>query len=153
MTEPGVWLPAAEPAVLAWRASRPLQRKPRLMLIEDDVVIAEMYRLQLRADGYDVDLATDGARGLAVLQRDHPDLVLLDIRLPELHGFQVLAQMRADVELKGTPVVVLSNYGDPGLVAEGRTLGASAHLIKSNTTPAELSAVVRQLLRGTGLAD
>lgn len=139
-------LPQAEPALLAWWAAPSVKRKPLLVMIEDDVAIAEMYRLQLRADGYDVEMAADGKRGLALLRRRPADLVLLDIRLPELHGFQVLEQIRADATLGGIPVVVLSNFGDPGLIAQGRRLGARAYLIKSDTTPAQLSAVVRRML-------
>jgi two-component system, sensor histidine kinase and response regulator len=123
-----------------------LERKSRVLLIEDDLSIALMYQLQLVSDGYDVELATDGASGLRQLQASPPDLVLLDIRLPQMPGLDVLRAIGLDPRLSGVPVLILSNYGEPAMVREGLQLGARDYLIKSQTTPIQLSMRLRDFL-------
>jgi len=125
------------------------QRKPRVVLIEDDMAIALMYQLQLASDGYDVDLAADGASGLRKVQELPPDLILLDIRLPNLAGMDVLRSIALDPRLAGVPVLILSNYGEPEMVREGLELGAREYLIKSQTTPIQLSMRLREYLPPT----
>jgi DNA-binding response OmpR family regulator len=120
--------------------------KARVLLIEDDLTIALMYQLQLVADGYEVELAIDGASGLRQVQEAPPDLILLDIRLPKLPGLDVLRAIAEDPRLAGVPVLILSNYGEPAMVREGLQLGARDYLIKSQTTPIQLSMRLRDFL-------
>jgi DNA-binding response OmpR family regulator len=120
--------------------------KARVLLIEDDQTIALMYQLQLVADGYEVELAMDGASGLRQVQEAPPDLILLDIRLPKLPGLDVLRAIALDPRLAGVPVLILSNYGEPAMVREGLQLGAHDYLIKSQTTPIQLSMRLREYL-------
>jgi two-component system, sensor histidine kinase and response regulator len=122
------------------------RRKPRIVLIEDDMAIAMMYQLQLVDDGYDVALAVDGPSGLHLVQESPPDLILLDLRLPKLPGLDVLRSITVDPRLAGIPVLILSNYGDPSVVREGLGLGARDYLVKSQTTPIELSMRLREFL-------
>jgi DNA-binding response OmpR family regulator len=139
--------PVARPSgQIIWRLDSVERRKPRILLIEDDMAIALMYQLQLVGDGYDVELATDGVTGLRQVQDATPDLVLLDIRLPRLPGLDVLRAISLDVRLAGVPVVILSNYGEPAMVKEGLALGARDYLIKSQTTPVQLSTLLREHL-------
>jgi DNA-binding response OmpR family regulator len=136
---------AAYPSRLALqRLGRGERRKTRVLLVEDDMAIALMYQLQLASDGYDVELATDGVSGLRQLQEDHPDLVLLDIRLPRMPGLDVLRAIALDPRVAGVPVLILSNYGEPEIVREGLHLGARDYLIKSQTTPIQLSMKLRE---------
>ena len=121
-------------------------------MIEDDAAIAEMYRRQLTIDGLRVLVAGDGARGLDLIRSSRPDLVLLDILLPELEGFAVLERMRQDAGLAAIPVIVLSNYGEPEMLRRGLAGGALDYLIKSSTTPVQLSARIRRWL-GTKTDD
>ena len=123
-----------------------VRRKARVLLIEDDQTIALMYKLQLVADGYDVELATDGVSGLRQAQEEPPDRVLLDIRLPRMPGLDVLRAITLDPRLAGVPVLILSNYGEPAMVREGLELGARDYLIKSQTTPIQLSMRLRDYL-------
>lgn len=125
-----------------------VERRPLVLLVEDDVAIAAMYRTQLAGDGLQVRQAYDGEEGLAAVRRDRPDLVLLDIRLPVADGFRVLEQMHGDPELAAIPVLILSNYSEPAVIDRGLALGARDYLIKSRTTPLELSLKVRALLGG-----
>ena len=109
-----------------------------VLLIEDDEVAAEMYRSRLVADGYTVIVASDGESGLSIAQSESPDLIYLDLRLPKKDGLQVLEQLRASDATATTPVVILTNGGEPELRARGVELGALEFLIKSDTTPAAL---------------
>src|SRR5437016_3293219 len=131
----------SNPFFLLLSVGRP--RKPRVALIEDDMAIALMYQLQLVTDGYEVNLATDGVSGLQQVQESPPDLILLDIRLPKLPGLDVLRSIAVDPRLAGVPVLILSNFGEPEIIREGLELGAREYLVKSQTTPIELSARLR----------
>ena len=121
----------------------PAEEEVRVLFIEDDVDLAEMYRLKLEMDGYTVTRAPDGEEGLRLAGEIHPDIVFLDIRLPKMDGFAVLEAMRADDDLKHVPVIILSNYGEEELIERGMKLGALEYLVKADTTPAGLSIGVR----------
>jgi CheY-like chemotaxis protein len=115
-------------------------------MIEDDAGIADMYRRQLAIDGYRVLIAADGVSGLELVRSARPNLVLLDVLLPEMEGFTVLQHIREDPAVASIPVVVLSNYGEPDMMRRGMAAGAIDYLIKSSTTPVQLSARVRRWL-------
>jgi DNA-binding response OmpR family regulator len=111
----------------------------RVLFIEDDAAVAEMYRLKLELDGYTVTVAADGEQGLRLARESPPDIVFLDIRLPHMDGFAVLEAIRGDERLQHLPVIILSNYGESELVDRGLKLGALDYLIKAETTPSTLS--------------
>lgn len=117
-------------------------RSQHLLLIEDDQAIAEMYRYRLELDGHEVSVASDGEAGLRGAHSLAPDLILLDIQLPQLNGFQVLEALRADLDTARIPVIVLSNSAGPGDAARCRELGAVEYLLKSATTPSAAAARV-----------
>jgi CheY-like chemotaxis protein len=118
----------------------------RVLLVEDDVSVAQMYRLKLELDGYAVEIATDG---LAALEKATtlPDIIFLDIRLPKLDGIAVLEKLRADPLTAPIPVVILSNWNEKELVQRGMQLGALDHLVKSQTTPTRLSRRLQEWLK------
>jgi DNA-binding response OmpR family regulator len=118
-----------------------------VLFIEDDPTVAQMYRLKLELDGYRVVMAKDGDEGLRMASELRPDIIFLDIRLPKKDGFAVLEAIRSDAETQDIPVVILSNYGERDLVERGLRLGAQEYLIKSQTTPADLSRGVEGWLR------
>ena len=115
--------------------------------MEDDPTVAQMYRLKLELDGYQVIMARDGEEGLRLADELGPDLVFLDIRLPKMDGFAVLEGLRRCERTRNVPVVILSNYGEQDLVERGLKLGALEYLIKSQTTPTNLSSGVEGWLR------
>lgn len=117
----------------------------RILLVEDDDSLAEMYRLSLATGGHDVEIARDGHAGLEVVLDRPPDLLLLDIRLPGIDGLNLLAALRDDARSARLPVIVLSNFGEPDTIERGERLGALAHLIKSQTTPSSLAEIIRAL--------
>jgi CheY-like chemotaxis protein len=115
-----------------------LGRPIHVLMIEDDPAIAEMYRLQLEHDGYVVSIATTGEVAQSLLAADAPDLVLLDLLLPDRSGFELLASLNEGLP-SHPPVVILSNYGEPSMMDRGRSLGAIEYLVKSRVTPADIS--------------
>jgi len=118
----------------------------KVLLIEDDVAAAEMYRLRLTADGYSVVMAHDGQQGLRMATEELPDFIYLDLRLPGLDGFEVLERLRASTTTMQIPVIILTNYGEPELRARGLRLGALEFLVKSDTNPAQLSESVERVV-------
>ena len=112
----------------------------RVLFVEDDPAVAQMYRLKLELDGYQVEVAADGEMALQMARTSLPDIIFLDIRLPKLGGLEVLEALRADPQTKSVPVVILSSHSEQELVEPGAKLGALDHLIKSKTTPATLEA-------------
>jgi DNA-binding response OmpR family regulator len=117
----------------------------KVLLIEDDSAAAEMYRLRLVADGYTVVVAADGEQGLEMAGAELPDFIYLDIRLPKIDGFEVLERLRANPETAGIPVIILSNFGEPEFRERGLKLGALEFLVKSDTTPSNLSETVERV--------
>ena len=138
--------PQHRPQAWAWAFAPDVKRRPTIVMIEDDAAIAEMYRRQLSIDGLRVLIAGDGARGLDLVRSARPDLVLLDILLPEVEGFTVLERMRQDAGLAAIPVIVLSNYGEPEMLRRALAGGALDYLVKASTTPVQLSARIRRWL-------
>jgi two-component system, OmpR family, phosphate regulon response regulator PhoB len=119
----------------------------RVLLVEDDAALAQMYRVKLERDGYTVEVAGDGEAALGVIAERPPDLVFLDIRLPRMDGLAFLELLRNRPETRNMPVVIVSNYSEEELVSRGLQLGALEYLIKSQTTPGQLSEGVRDWTR------
>ena len=124
--------------------ARGRRKRPLILLVEDDHMMAEMYSFQLERDGYQVETVTDGKQGLDAIRRRRPDLVLLDLRLPVMEGFEVLESLANDPTRP--PILILSNYGDSRMASRGLQLGARDYLIKSATTPITLSEKVRSIV-------
>ena len=118
---------------------RPAGDRVRVLFVEDDPSVAQMYQLKLELDGYDVEVAPDGEKALDIAHKNPPDIIFLDIRLPKLDGFGVLEALRKDPKTESVPVVILSNYSERQLIDRGLRLGALEYLIKTQTTPARLS--------------
>lgn len=118
-----------------------------VLFIEDDPTVAQMYKLKLELDGYQVTVASDGEQALELATSNPPDIVFLDIRLPKMDGLAVLEKLRDIENTKQVPVVILSNYSERELVERGLKLGALEYLIKSQTTPAKLAGGVESWLK------
>lgn len=109
-----------------------------VLLIEDDSTIAEMYRVQLEYDGYAVTVAATADAGVSNMAAAKPDIILLDLLLPDRSGLEVLAQIK-EAFPSHPPVVILSNYGEPTMIERGLSLGAVEYLVKSRVTPDSVS--------------
>lgn len=123
------------------------RKKPVILLAEDDTFLAGMYVTKLTMEHYTVELATDGEAGLAKAQELHPDLILLDVLMPKLNGFDVLRQLKADPETAKIPVILLTNLGQKSDVQEGLDLGAVDYLIKAHFMPSEVVDKIKRILQ------
>ncbi len=124
--------------------------QPRVLMVEDHPDIADLYQLKLQLEGYRVAVASDGLAGLSLARSLLPDLILLDIHMPQLDGLQVLAALREDAATDDLPVVICSEDDSPQLIKEAQRLGAVAYLVKANLLPSRLSQTVADVLGQRG---
>jgi CheY-like chemotaxis protein len=124
--------------------------QPRVLMVEDHPDIADLYQLKLQLDGYRVAVASDGAAGLSLARSLTPDLILLDVHMPQLDGLQVLAALREDEAIDDVPVVVCSEDDNPQLIKEAQRLGAAAYLVKAHLLPSRLSQTIGEVLARRG---
>jgi len=120
--------------------------KKKILLVEDDKFLSEMYSTKLAESGFDVETAFDGEEGLKKAAEFQPDLILLDIVLPKKDGFEVLKELKLKEELKKIFVIALTNLGQKEEVQKGFDLGANDYIIKAHFTPTEVVAKAKKLL-------
>ncbi|MDO8594411.1 MAG: response regulator [bacterium] len=120
----------------------------KILVIEDDIFLGDVLMQKLKAAGYEVSLARDGASGLKQIYDWKPDLVLLDIILPQMNGYEVLEAKMADSRISGIPVVVISNSGQPVEINRALALGVKDYLVKAQFDPEEVIVKVRLQLSG-----
>lgn len=121
----------------------------KILLVDDDPLLVRMYQKKLENDGYEVATADDGQVALAKIGLFKPDLVLLDIMMPKINGYQVLQQLKANPQTVHIPVVLLTNVGSSeGDVEKGMELGAVAYLVKAGSRPSVVVAKVKEILGG-----
>ena len=121
-------------------------KKYKISIVEDEPFLASMYSTKFELEGFEVSRAADGMDGLAIIKAQKPDMVLLDVVMPKMDGFEVLTQLRADPELVKVPVILLTNLGQQSDIEKGLSLGASDYIIKANYTPAQVLAKVKEHL-------
>ncbi|MEO0084182.1 MAG: response regulator [candidate division WOR-3 bacterium] len=121
--------------------------KKSILLIEDDPFIAEMYAIKFK-DEFDFDIAQDGETGLKKLAEKKPDLILLDIILPKMDGFEVLQKIKLDPNLAPVPVVLLTNLGQKENIKKGLQMGALDYIVKAHFTPSEVVDKIKKIFEG-----
>ena len=119
----------------------------KILIIEDDKFLRELISRKLTNEDYEVSEAVDGEEGLKKIKDEKPDLILLDLILPGIDGFEVLAKMKEDQSLSQIPVVILSNLGQKDEVEKGLNLGAVDFLIKAHFTPGEVIERIKYILK------
>lgn len=120
--------------------------RKRILLVEDDRVVRKAAETGLRGLGYEVVAALDGEEGVRRARSDAPDLILLDLLVPKVGGFDVLRALRADPATSGVPVIVLSGVGRDGDLEQAIELGAAAYFVKGSMSLQELVRRVDDLL-------
>ena len=120
--------------------------KRKILIVEDDEALLNLYDKKFANCGFDVIRAEDGEIGVNKAKEERPDVILLDIMLPVMNGFEVLKVLRKENILDNTPVVILSNYGETQNVTEGLVSGAVEYLIKVEHTPEEVLTIVNDAL-------
>ncbi|MBI2578059.1 MAG: response regulator [Candidatus Wildermuthbacteria bacterium] len=119
----------------------------RIVVVEDDKFLRELIVQKLTKEGYDVTEAVDGEIGVQKIKEEHPDLVLLDLILPGIDGFEVLKQVKENPDTAKVPIIILSNLGQQEDVERGLKLGAVDYLIKAHFTPGEIVEKIRTIVK------
>jgi len=120
--------------------------KENILLVDDDPFISHLYRRKLEQEGFTVDVVVDGKTALKVLQAHQPDLILLDLMLPDVHGLQVLSVIRSKPALNDVPVIVFSSNSDDRTIEQAMRNGATRYCCKANITPPGMVQVVGETL-------
>jgi len=118
-----------------------------ILIIEDDKFLRELVIQKLIKEGYETSEAVDGEEGIKKIKEEKPDLILLDLILPGIDGFEVLSKMREDPALAQIPVIILSNLGQKDDVEKGLKMGAIDYLIKAHFTPGEIIEKIKVVLK------
>lgn len=120
----------------------------KILIIEDDLFMSRMYHKIFTYENYEVETASNGEEGLAKVKEVKPEIILLDIMMPKMNGFQVLEAIKNDSEIRDIPVIMLSNLAGDQDVDEAKQKGASDYIVKSNYTPKQVIEMVKQVLEG-----
>ena len=118
-----------------------------ILVIEDDKFLRELITRKLLNEAYEVSEAVDGEEGIKKIKEGKPDLILLDLILPGIDGFEVLSKMKEDPALASIPVIILSNLGQKDDVEKGLKMGAVDYLIKAHFTPGEIIEKIKVVLK------
>lgn len=137
------------PAKKTPRQAKPAAAKPakggrNILLVEDDQFLAKILGKTLESNGYNVTYAITGKEGLAKAGHADPQLIVLDIILPDIDGFELLGKFKANPRVKNVPVIIVSNLGQEEDVQRGMALGASDYIIKSDLSLNDIVAKVKK---------
>ncbi|MBU1165202.1 response regulator [Patescibacteria group bacterium] len=124
-----------------------MANKKTILLVEDDEFLAELYATKLNLEGYEVLVASDGEKGFKTASDKIPDLILLDIILPKMDGFEILKKLKANKKTKDIPVILLTNLSQKDEVKKGLDLGANDYLIKAHFMPSEVISKIKKVLK------
>ena len=118
------------------------KKNRKILIIEDDIFLAELLIGDLKQTGIDLDLVPDAEKAMEKIKENQPDLIILDIILPGMSGFEFLANIKANKKLSSIPIIILSNLGQKSEIEKGMKLGAQAFLVKANF---ELDELVQRI--------
>jgi DNA-binding response OmpR family regulator len=118
----------------------------KIAIIEDDTVINQMYRMKFEANGFEVQLADNGKRGVAMVEEIKPDLILLDLQMPNMNGAEALKEIREHDWGKSIPVIVLTNLGEEEAPKSLKDLGIHSYIVKADLTPSQVVSRVKEAL-------
>lgn len=118
----------------------------KIAIIEDDLAIAQMYRLKFEAEGYKVEIAANGKLGLELCEEMQPDMVLLDLMMPEMNGDEMLQKMRKTDWGKKPEVIILTNVSEQEAPEHLKELGVVDYIVKAEMTPSQVAGLVKDKL-------
>ena len=118
----------------------------KVAIVEDDQAICQMYRIKFETEGYEVETAENGKLGLELAENMKPDIILLDLMMPEMTGDKMLAELRKKPWGKNIKVIILTNMGEQEVPEEVRKLGVSAVILKADMTPRQVAELVKAQL-------
>ncbi len=132
--------------ISTWYAGSMENNSYKVVVIEDDVMLAEIYQTLLQSNGFTVLVANDGRAGADLIKQELPDLVLLDLMLPELSGDQVLFEIRTNEATKNTKVIMLTNISETEAPENLDKLNFSRYIVKANLVSNQLPAICREVI-------
>jgi len=118
----------------------------KIAIVEDDQAISQMYRIKFEAEGYEVETADNGKIGLDLAESMKPDIILLDLMMPEMNGDEMLEKLRKTTWGKSMKVVILTNMGEQEIPETVKKLGVVAVILKADMTPRQVAELVKKHL-------
>ncbi len=124
-----------------------MSAKPvKVAVVEDDIAIAQMYRVKFQTLGWDVEIAANGKLGLELAEMMKPDIILLDLMMPEMTGDEMLTELRKQPWGEKTKVIILTNMGEQEAPESLKKLGVTRFIVKAEMTPRQVAALVQEEL-------
>lgn len=121
-------------------------KKPKILIIEDDKFLLKLYSDKLKREGFEVLGSLTGEEGLGMAFTEKPDLVILDLVLPSKNGFEVLSEIKLNPKTKKIPIIILTNLGQESDIKRGLELGAATYLVKTEFSMSQLPEIVKEYL-------
>jgi DNA-binding response OmpR family regulator len=118
----------------------------KIAIVEDDVAKSQMNRIKFESEGYTVETAENGKLGLELIKDMKPDIVLLDLMMPEMDGEEMLTKLRESPHGKNMKVIILTNMGESEAPASIKEMGVEAFILKANMTPRQVAELVKEHL-------
>ena len=118
-----------------------------ILLVEDEPLLANLLKQRLEKEGISVFLGRDGEEALNILKENKPDLILLDIILPKISGFELMEVLQKDPQFQKAPIVIISNLGQESDVERGQSLGAIGYFIKAKVSIEDLVSKIKAFLK------
>lgn len=126
-----------------------MDEKTKVLIVEDDLFLSDLYKMEFEKYGFLVTQAFDGADALAKVSLEKPAIIILDLILPEFSGLEVLEKIKGDQTLGKTPIVVLSNLRDEEVIKKALALGADGYIIKATLTPKQVVEEAKKYLNNS----
>jgi DNA-binding response OmpR family regulator len=123
------------------------EKKVKVLIVDDDAFLTGIYATKLELEGFEVITARDGEEGIKAAMREKPALILLDVLMPKVDGFESLKRLKDDPETKSIPVIMLTNLGQKEDVEKGLQDGAVDYLIKAHFVPSEAVEKIKKVLK------
>jgi DNA-binding response OmpR family regulator len=122
----------------------------KIAIVEDDAAICQMYRMKFEAEGYEVETAENGKLGLELIAHFKPDIILLDLMMPEMTGQEMLEELRKTSWGKDIKVIILTNMGEQEVPARMKELSVTDFILKADMTPRQVAEIVTKELGSKG---
>lgn len=122
-------------------------KKIKILLVEDDPFLLNMYATKFEIEDFQVVVAEDGDKGYKAAVKELPDIILLDVMLPKMNGFEVLEKIKSDKTVKDIPVILLTNLSQKNEIDRAMNLGAVDYLIKAHFMPSEVVDKIKKILK------
>lgn len=127
---------------------RHMDNPKKILLVEDEPILSNILRQRLEGENFRVIMARDGSEAVKFLREEKPDLILLDIILPKMSGFEVMEEMKEDPTIQSAPVVVVSNLGQSSDVEKAQKFGAVGYFVKAQLSIDDLISKIKEFLGG-----